>query len=325
MTRKYEWLERQRRMVRCKVHGLHYDPELTRGCVLCQKEAGKRAPRRPPQLLVVLLCLMGIAIVLYQIFGRKPSGGMEILTASAGEAESAETVAGVRVDPAPYRQVIEVLENALFERPADGAADLSAIAADVATSGRNLSDALRESGADAAAAAVAELVRRAAESGDDFRDLERLRTDWLRLRRRHLGSAPWFVEPAAEGSADERAMVAEYRSIADELVALIQEAAAESAALGEGTGEEDPEARWREYASDFRGRLLDLRRRFPPRRASRDSGSQVLLAIQYLEQALERARGLTAGARPRPGPGGGFEEVLAVAERARQAFSEVRL
>jgi len=325
MARKYEWLERQRRMVRCKVHGLHFDPELTRGCVLCQKEAEKRIPRRPPQLLVVLLCLMGIAIVLYQIFGRKPSGEVEILTASTGEAEPAEPAAGTRVDPAPYREVIEVLENALFERPVDGTANLSAIAADVATSGRNLSDALRDRGARTAAAAVAELARRAAEGGEDFHDLERLRSDWLRLRRRHLRAAPWLVESAAVGSVDERAMIAEYRSIAGELVSMIQEAAAQSAAIAEGPLEGDAEARWQEYAGDFRGRLLELRRRFPPRRASRGSDSQVLLAIQQLEQALERARGLASGARPRAGPGGGFEETLTAAERAWQAFSEVRL
>ena len=64
------WAERRGRMVKCKIHGLHYDPEMSTGCTLCLRDAAKtQRPTRPPQLVLILLCLLGMAAILLYIFG----------------------------------------------------------------------------------------------------------------------------------------------------------------------------------------------------------------------------------------------------------------
>ena len=44
MAEHQSWIERRQRMVRCKTHGLHFDPRLSSGCVLCVKEWAKLLP-----------------------------------------------------------------------------------------------------------------------------------------------------------------------------------------------------------------------------------------------------------------------------------------
>ena len=49
------WAERRQRMVKCKKHGLHYDPEMSTGCTRCLREAAKIRTTRPPQLVLIFV------------------------------------------------------------------------------------------------------------------------------------------------------------------------------------------------------------------------------------------------------------------------------
>ncbi len=58
MSRDDHWIKRRQRAAKCKIHGLHYDPELTSGCTLCRKEGLAALPRKKPQMLVMLLSML---------------------------------------------------------------------------------------------------------------------------------------------------------------------------------------------------------------------------------------------------------------------------
>jgi hypothetical protein len=314
--------ERLERMVRCKAHGLHYDPGLRSGCVLCQKEAAKSHARSGARAPILLLSLLGVVAVLFLIFGR--DGDTPAGVSSEGAETGAATPAD-RLDPALYRRSIEALETVLFRTPVESGPDLEAARANLATAAGNLSRELRRTGPEVAAAEVA--ADEVAELGDapepfGFRELERARDDWLRIRQRHLRSAPWLAAPpAAGGAARDRPVRAEFRAHADALVALIQDGASRAATLaGEPPGPERDRG-WREFLTDWNGRVEELVRS-TPERPGVDAGADLLVAIQQLEGALQQTWTLSRdGSLPRgPDPAARFDEVLRVAERAREAF-----
>jgi len=314
--------ERLERMVRCKAHGLHYDPELRSGCVLCQKEASSAHARSGARAPILLLSLIGLALVLLELLGGGDGG-------TAGSppdgAEAGVGVAAGRLDPAPYRRSIEALETVLFRTPVENQADLEATRANLATAAGNLSRELHRAGPEVAAAEVA--AGEVAELGDapepfGFRELERARDDWLRIRARRLLSAPWLAAPpAGGGAARDRPVRAEFRAHADALVALIQDGASRASSLAAVPAGPEREREWRELLAEWGGRVEELVRNTPERPGT-GAGAELLVAIQQLEGALQQTWALSQdGSLPRgPDPTARFDEVLRLAERAREAF-----
>lgn len=322
MNEQESWIERRQRIVRCKAHGLHYDPKLASGCTLCHKEASRTFPERAPQLTIILLCVLGMTFVLYQIFG--PEGGEGAAALALGPPE--EEAGAVRLDPEPYRRPIQALESALAVEVE--ARDLAGAGEGIAATARLLSDAIRQREPDAgvlAAGAIARLGEGITADTFGFGDLEQARGVWLEIRRRHLRAAPWFVPPPTDGVPRQRAALAEYRAVAADLVALMQEGAAEARATADSV-DGDGEASWREYLPGWRERIGELWKRQPERPGAAAS-AEVLTATQALERSFQRAWALASdpSVAAAGNPAGRFDEVLFEAEAARRAFEAVEL
>ncbi len=327
------WTIRRQRAVRCKIHGLHYDPKMTSGCSLCRKEGITEQPRSRPQLIVFLLAILGLALVIYRIFGP---GGIRSDGTAAAEVESPdELVTSVApsagLDPEPYRERIETLEQALFEPQAD---ELGGIGDAIGTAASDLSRAIRANEPQAgrqAMTAISEL-RRSIE-GVEFTldDLKASRETWSQLRIKYFRRASWFNATAPTYPPTDRAALTVYRSAIDELGELINEGSDEARTLAADLpdfGAEDERQRrqeqWREFARDWRQRLDQLERRLPERPTA-EASTSVLLAIQNLEEAFTRVRSLAAD-RELPfdqGLGARFEEAGELVERARMAFDDL--
>ncbi|MCP4658857.1 MAG: hypothetical protein GY856_25885 [bacterium] len=325
------WTIRRQRAVRCKIHGLHYDPTMTSGCSLCRKEGITEQPRSRPQLIVFLLALLGLALVIYRMFG--PGGIRDDGTAAAevespGELATSEASSSA-LDPELYREQLEALEQALFEPQAD---ELGGIGDAIVTAAADLSRAIRANEPQAgrhAMNAIAEL-RRSIE-GDELTlsDLKASRESWSRLRPKYFRRASWLNTTASTFPPTDRASLTVYRSAIDDLLELVSEGSDEArtlAALPE-FGEQERGRRqeqWWEFARDWRQRLDQLERQLPERPTA-DSSTSILLATQRLEEAFTRVRSLAAD-RDLPfdhGFGARFEEADALVERARMSFDDL--
>lgn len=327
MAQEEHWTERRERAVKCKVHGLHYDPRLTSGCNLCRKEGLLAAPpRQRPQLVLMLLSLLAVAVILYRVFGTgavSANGGVQPAVSTAPAAISA--AASARLDPAPHRAAIEAVDQAVFESPAESLIEI----------GEQATSALRRLRADLAvapanAAAVTdldELIDGAAAEVFSLERLAELRREWTRIRNRTFLNAPWFLSMVGVDARTGRAALVIYRGAADELASLLDEGAdrAENLWKPSAPNVDDPEERarreeeWRGYANDWRQRIEVLRDELPPR-ASATADPQVLLAVQRLEQAFARASSLAAANLP---PQAAFSDAVDTVERARESFEDL--
>lgn len=317
MNPREDWLARQQRMVKCPQHGLHFDPEMSTGCVRCLKERAKIRQKRPPQMLIILLCILGIAVAGYRILGPRLSSQEEALEG----LEITEAAADRKLDPADFRQAIESFEAALFNAEATSRSDLEATQNRIIATADILREALQKQ--DARAIATREVVALAGDvDGLDlnFIELEKLRDRWLRLRRRHLLAADWLHASASSGppqAAEKRASVAEYRDIAYELADLLRDGSSEVAGLA---GQEDRGQAWQDLAEHLNESLRDITKRKPSRPRS-DADDRLLVAFQNLERAFGMARSLGASSSA-PSDASRFDEALRIAEDAIQGFSE---
>ena len=315
MASNESWIERQQRMVKCRRHGLHYDPKLAGGCYLCLKERAKRRKPSTPKFLLLLSMILGLAVVLYRFFGPDLGPKEEALIGLEIEEAAPNRV----LDPEDYRNEIQAFEQALFEAPSTTRDELAVTSGRIGSTARILRDTLQEHDGDAVAAVAMDALARAIPGTLDFARLEKAREDWLRLRRRHLGSAPWFLEPPATVaggvSAERRAAVAEYRDIASELVLLLQDGNAQALAL---VSTPDQEA-WNTFMDDWRERLREIAARKPKRPRS-GASSDVLLGFERLERAFSQARGLANGKSSPQQASGAFQRAYEQAEEAARAF-----
>ena len=319
MAEQESWIERRRRMVRCKTHGLHYDPELSSGCVLCLKEWSKLVPRRAPQFTIVLLCILGMAAILYRVFGPGQTAGAAVIVEE-------EVAVDGRLDPEPYRQAIEAIEAGLFA-PVDDGRVLVDAGSSFATGSADLSVTIRR--LDPESAETADLVAAlgdATSEGFDFAVLERLREDWLRLRGRRFLPAGWFLVPAMAGTAGDRVLLAEHRELARGLRTLLYEGAAQAQALFDSENGVESGERWQAFAADWHQRIDDLWRDRPPR-PSANAATELLIGIQELERAFQRTRALAtdSGVVGAGDPGARFDGVVALIDRAQSSFDAVQL
>lgn len=312
------WLERQRRMIKCKKHGLHYDPKMSSGCALCAREAAKQIPRRAPQLTLILLCVLGMMIALYQIFGVGAKGA-DAFDLTRSESEDTPAAAVARLDPELYREAIENLEAAVHRPAVATSRELPAAGIRIADAAHELSEAIARrqprDGA-AASAALSRLGTTADRKGFSLPDLRQARIDWQRIRARHFEPADWYGTPGQGGSEEQRIQLADYRDVASELIGLIAEASAEMATRP-SSGEE--ENGWKAYASGWRQRLGEAWRRLPSSAPVGVENPQVLLAIQKLERAFRSAESAVQTA-----DAAGLAEALDLAEEARRGIESPR-
>ncbi|MEM7351234.1 MAG: hypothetical protein AAF657_10540 [Acidobacteriota bacterium] len=318
------WAERRQRMVKCKIHGLHFDPEMATGCTRCLREAAKAQPKRPPQLVVILLCLLGMAFILLYLFGPGQNQAPRRLDLGVASVDrNAE-----KLDPEPFRRPIEALETVLFRTPVDDSDDLLVIGADISSSTSYLSNRILEVEPNVGFTA-ADLIARVGQgiSVDQVAmpDIERARTQWLRIRKQQLQGADWFLDPSQTQVADESSSYAEYSAIASSLGNLVNDGLAEAQLLNDptlpATGEESSAERWRIFIRDWRPEIDNLARRMPARPSANADG-RLLAAIQDLEAALSQARALASEANLPSTSDSRFEEAINVALRAQQGFDE---
>jgi len=328
------WTVRRQRAVRCKIHGLHYDPKMTSGCSLCRKEGIKAQPRSRPQLIVFLLALLGLAVVGYRIFGPGGIGGQGFAAAEVESPIRVETPepSAPALDPEQYREQLEALEKALFEPEAE---ELAAIGDDIVAATIRLTQAIRTQDPQAGRAtadAIAELGRAVELEAEEFtlNDLEASRATWSELRLKHFGGVSWFLAAPSELPPTDPAALVVYRSAIDELLSLVSEGSEEARTIAgsvASVGDEERDRRqeqWEEYARDWRQRLDQLQRRLPERPSSEDDAA-ILLATQKLEEAFTRVRALATDADlPNDhGFAARFDEAVMLAERARGAFDDL--
>ncbi len=321
MADNEEWAERRRRMVKCKKHGLHFDPKMASGCTLCLKESTKAPPQRPPQVTIILLCILGMAFAAYQIFGPKQVDEEDSYLGPPDVAEAPS-----RLDAEPYRQPIQALERALFADVADEF-DLSSAGASIANSARSLGAEIRRLGPEAAAESAAAVAGLGEKVGDtfSFRDLEQVKGDWLQIREHLFTPASWFARPSRGGSRDQRVAFAEFSALADNLQSLLEEGAAEAQSYVDSADFPDRDQRWEEFQADWRQRISELWRNQPARPGA-DADPGLLLAAQRLGTAFESARSLASGSSylSSGNPALLFDPALKQVEQARQSLEEAR-
>ena len=322
-----DWAERRRRMVKCKIHGLHYDPEMSTGCARCLREAAKAQPQRSPQLVVILLCLLGMVSILLYVFGpgrSESTGIIDLGVASQGTGIQ-------KLDPEPYREPIETFETVLFRMAIDRSEDLLVVSSNISVSAADLSATILERDPTiglTAADLIARLGQGIPTDQVTVSDVLRARSQWLRVREQYLQPADWFIEPPESAAEAEAASIAAYSNAASNLRSLIDDGAAEVQSLNEpaeaDAGGGDPAAAWRDFARDWLQQLVDLERRLPDR-PSADADDRLLAAIQDLERALRQARALASAASPPDALDSRFDEAGDAALRAEQGFDELAL
>ena len=320
------WAERRGRMVKCKIHGLHFDPDMSTGCTLCLRDAQKSQPKRSPQLVVILLCLLGMAAILFYIFGpRQQPRGPGIIDLGI----ASDPVAGViKLDPEPYRAPVEALEIALFRTPLDETDDLLLVSSDVQAAADDLSGAILETEpVDGLTAAdlIARMGQAVPSSQVVVADIQRARSQWLQIRKQRFLEAAWFSQASESGEIAVDTTLSDYSEIASDLRALIEDGAAQADALSqpvaygeEGTVTTD----WQDFAGDWRREIESLAGRLPARPGSR-AASGLLAAIQHLEQALSQARALASSTEPPSATDARFEDAVNASLRAQQGFDDL--
>ncbi len=315
------WAERRGRMVKCKIHGLHFDPEMSTGCTLCMRDAAKtQRPTRPPQLVLILLCLLGMAAILLYISGQETTDIIDL-----GMADS--TVATPKLDPEPFRGLFESLEAALFRTPLDETDDLLIVSADAQAAAGELSAAILLAEPVHGLTVADQIARLGQAIPTDqvvVADIRRARNQWQGIRRQRFLPADWFTQPSAAGARPETS-VADYSDVAAGVRALIEDVAAQVEALSapsDTPGDDDPAARWQTFASESLDQLDSLESRLPARPGA-GAASELLVAIQDLEQALSQARALASSPQPPAVDDNRFDDAINTALRAQQGFDDL--
>lgn len=312
-------------MVKCKIHGLHFDPEMSTGCTRCLRDAAKAHPKRPPQLVLILLCILGMAFILLYLFGP---GQRQIAPPDLGLA-SLQDPDVERLDPEPYRQPIQELETSLFQTPIDETDDLLVVSSAISSSTDNLSRRILEN-EPRKGLTVADLIARLGQGVPTnqvaLSDVQRARTQWLRIRNERLLKADWFVEPSTSTEGSDTTSIADYSAIASDLRFLIDDGLVQVQTLSDTTASADAVSRegsWRAFTRDWNEQLTRLSSRMPARPSARADG-RLLVAIQDLEQALSRARSLASESNLPSVSDNRFEDATNAALRAQQGFDDLQ-
>ena len=154
-------------------------------------------------------------------------------------------------------------------------------------------------------------------------DIQRARTQWTRIREQRFLPADWFSEPAAAGAGPDTS-AADYSDVAAGLLALIEDGAAEAEALSDPAVSDGAERllRWRTFAQSWSEEIDNLESRLPSRPGA-GADTELLVAIQYLEQAMILARALASSTEPPSVTDSRFEDGVNAALRAQQGFDDL--
>lgn len=331
MSEQETWVERRQRAVKCKIHGLHYDPKMHAACPLCRKGRIQKPVRKRPQLFFMLLALLGVTIILYRMFGPGSPELAYVPTLQIREETLIADPQGIgQLDPEAYRSAFEAFERALFEPTA---ANLDTIGEQIRVAGKNLSSALREGRADGAPHPLVldleGLTAAINAEGFNTAKLESARQRWLATRQRYVRAATWLRGRLP--TTDDRADFAVYQDVVSTLVGEFEGAAGQVRAHAEALREispltaENPDLerqqilqQWRDFALGWQRRVAELRRQLPSR-PSADASTTMLLAVQHLERAFQASEAL---ARDFNLPMASFEPRL---DAARRTMDEARL
>lgn len=278
MSEQSTWTQRRRRLVRCKKHDLHFDPSMTSGCALCRKEE-PLANHKGPQLLVLLLALLGVAFAAYQIFKPNAATDTPRTTPSLSTLERTALV----LDAEKYRAPITAFEQALFQ---SNAADFALLAQQIGDAANRLSNTLRQQGSGQGtdlAGQIDRLTEGFEASPLTLPKLESTRRGWRELRSRHFDFAPWMHSAARAGQDNEQANVLALRSIAEQLLNL----------TWEGNSQAQSGDPWADWSVQWRQRILDLRQTLPSRPGT-GVGASTLLGFQQLEESFSQLLALSA-------------------------------
>ncbi|MEM1202369.1 MAG: hypothetical protein AAGN66_04000 [Acidobacteriota bacterium] len=289
--------------------------------------------RRSPHGFVVLLCLLGMALVAFYLFGPKLvfEDDVEVDDFARVGPEDAGAAAEVDVvlDPSPFRDPLVSLEDALFDVPAASDGSWRAVAEEVAVASDQMVDALRRGGEPSQLNAADELraMTSGARSADfDFEGLSDLRGAWFTWRRETFTAAPWLKGAPALRQDRDPAFGAAYRQAALDLQTLVEDALTEIELVADP---EDPtpgaDARrgrqeaWRAFAEGWTADVDRLRSALPDR-PDPSSPTGLLSAVARLRTSFERAQAL--GAAPTPDVPG-LEALVYDLQATQDAFDDL--
>lgn len=291
-----------------------------------------------PQFIMVLLCLLGIALVAFQLFGPAlyRDDGEEITDTFPGDdGQDDQAPPGVRLDPEAMKSQLIRLEIALFE-PSESDSFEDIINALIFEIDR-VADFLKSSQEARQEALTVELEDLSASiKADDFKleDLESVQVKWLQLRGSSFQSAKWFRRPATVKAGAE-ATFAVYRDAADELLRHIGSGITEAEDTieeNEGIGnlERDQLARrellsrWQDSAQEWQAELESIGELLPDRPDSSATG-ELMEAIYRLETAIRAGQNqMPTGRLPNADDLQNMEEALARAQYAVEGFGEIQ-
>ncbi len=270
MSQETNWTQRRRRLVRCKKHDLHFDPGMTSGCALCRKEE-PLAHHKGPQILVLLLALLGVAVAAYQMFKPRPG--------EPGPARAPSIVALERgsqvLDPEKYRVPLMEFESVLFSADSANFDQLTLRLGDAANS---LSSALHRQGNRHSESVAGQIESLTADFDSTPMNLTRLqstRQRWRSLRQRHFDYAPWLHNAKTARRDSEQTQLLALRNTAEQLLDL----------AWEGNSQATDGDNWATWSSDWRQRIVDLRQDMPDRPGP-SSAASTLLGFQELSRSI---------------------------------------
>lgn len=303
--------EPQRQGMRCEIHGVYFNPELTLGCVLCQREAAeeKRSPRAIPLTVAVLSVVLVALFVTAQMRRSGPPNAQADDT-----LEQAHSTLSGKLDPAPFRREIEALEKILYE-PAPsgfGTADrLSSAAMDLAAGMRSAGPGPGVSRAMTRVTAYASRVGAEADAGYTTLDLPGARQRWEALRGEVFLAADWFRTSGPELTDAQtrkpppldRRLLSALKDSARDMELLIVKGRPEADAFGEpyvDAPENSAQLRqlgrqWNRWSRDWSAQLDRLGRRFPAQ-PPLDGDARLLNVYNLLTRAMQSLRSLPHGA-----------------------------
>lgn len=261
----------ERRAVKCPVHGLHFDPKLTGGCIRCRREG--LVPHSKPKFIPLLLSLLALTLVVAGLV----SAILEDRRATRPVTEAAvfdDAAPDPRIEPDAYRDTIEQIDGALFPSTV---IDLSVLGDRAAAASKQLSETLRRSGRDHVASELASFAADLGNADLDAAGLSSARERWIFLREGRFLPAPWMHD-ATQANADavDSALVGAYLDYANEIDSL----------LGSLSPDTLTEPQWND-------RLSDLEARMPEAPAYGADGSLVL-GFRALQQSITAMRSAIA-------------------------------
>ena len=300
-----------RQGIRCDIHGTYFNPELSYGCVLCQREAApeKKPPRTIP-LTAAVLALVLVALFVSAQMRRSPAPSAE---ASTSPQPAAQSQSG-RLDPEPSRKDIEALEEILYDPAPSGfvTADLvSSAAMQLGTGLRDQSAGLNPSRAMTRILSFASRAGAEGDTGYSTLDLPRTRQGWESLRNDIFQSADWFRQSSQQLTEAQtrqppkvdRMLVSTMQKTARDLGLLIVKGRPEAKSFGEpyvDAPERSAELRrlgqqWNQWSRQWFRQLDRVGSRFPAQ-PPLDGDPRLLNVYNYLGAAMQHLRAIPYGA-----------------------------